>query len=89
MRYTRKSLAFVCLIASPNAMAAVIATLIERKPACIGILSRASAARRTVSGTPADSRPNIRMSPGPTNPIVPMRITLLRNLVRWPAITVR
>ena len=28
------------------------------------------------------------MSPGPTDPIVPMRTTLLRSLVRWPAITV-
>ena len=35
---------FVCLIASPSAMAAAIATLIERKPGRIGTSSRASAA---------------------------------------------
>src|SRR3954471_1179209 len=52
----------VCLNASPNAMAAAMATLSERKPGAIGITSRASAAAATSSGTPADSRPNSRMS---------------------------
>ena len=53
----------VCRSASPSAMAAAIATLSERKPGRIGIDSRASAASCTASGTPADSRPNSRMSP--------------------------
>ncbi len=56
--------AAVCRIASPTAMAAAIATLSERKPGRIGMTSRASAAAWTCSGTPADSRPNIRTSSG-------------------------
>src|SRR4051812_39190429 len=52
----------VCRSASPNAMAAAIATLSERKPGLIGITTRASAAAVTSSVTPADSRPNSRMS---------------------------
>src|SRR3979490_384838 len=52
----------VCRSASPNAIATAIATLSERKPGSIGITSRASALATTSSGTPADSRPNIRMS---------------------------
>src|ERR1035437_7382007 len=55
----------VCRSASPNAIAAAIATLSERKPGWIGITSRASAAATTSSGTPADSRPNSRMSAAP------------------------
>src|SRR6266404_59959 len=54
--------ALVCRSASPNAMAAAIATLSERRSGSIGITSRASAAVATSSGTPADSRPNSRMS---------------------------
>ena len=54
----------VCRSASPSAMAAAIATLSERNPAASG----SAAARRrpacTASGTPADSRPNIRTSSG-------------------------
>ena len=52
----------VCRSASPNAMAAAMATLSERKPGLIGITSRASAAAATSSVTPADSRPNSRTS---------------------------
>ena len=52
----------VCRRASPTAIATVIATLIERKPGCIGMRSRLSAAAETASGTPEDSRPNRRMS---------------------------
>src|SRR5882724_3980929 len=55
----------VCRSASPNAIATAIATLSERKPGSIGITSRASALATTSSGTPADSRPNIRMSVAP------------------------
>ena len=55
----------VCRSASPSAMAAAIATLSERSPGLIGITSRASAAAATSSGTPADSRPNNRMSVSP------------------------
>ena len=43
-------------------MATAIATLSERSPGCNGMSSRASAAACTSSGTPADSRPNSRMS---------------------------
>src|SRR6185295_10972758 len=52
----------VCRSASPNAMAAAMATLSERKPGLIGIASRASAAAATSAVTPADSRPNSRTS---------------------------
>src|SRR5208283_6066917 len=52
----------VCRSASPAAMAAATATLSERRPGRIGIVRRASAAAWTASGTPADSRPNSRMS---------------------------
>ena len=44
---------------------AAIATLSDRKPCLIGITSRASAAATTSPGTPADSRPNSRMSSAP------------------------
>jgi hypothetical protein len=54
----------VCRSASPTAMAQVIATLSERRPGCIGMRSRTSAAACTCSGTPADSRPNSRTSRG-------------------------
>ena len=43
-------------------IAQAIATLSERRPGRIGIVSRASAAAWTASGTPADSRPNSRTS---------------------------
>ena len=43
-------------------MAAATATLRERRPGRIGMHSRACAARCTASGTPADSRPNSKMS---------------------------
>jgi hypothetical protein len=39
-----------------------MATLSERRPACIGMRRRTSAAAWTWAGTPADSRPNRRMS---------------------------
>src|SRR5450759_1926859 len=52
----------VCRSASPNAIAAATATFSERRPGLIGIASRASTAVTTSSGTPADSRPNSRMS---------------------------
>src|SRR6185295_2749553 len=52
----------VCRSASPNAMAAAMATLSERKPGLIGIASRTSAAAATSAVTPADSRPNSRTS---------------------------
>src|SRR5882757_10852972 len=52
----------VCRSASPNAMAAAIATLSERRPGLMGMTSRASAAATTSSVTPADSRPNNRIS---------------------------
>ena len=47
-----------------DAMAAAMATLSERKPGLIGIASRASAAEATSAVTPADSRPNSRISSG-------------------------
>ena len=47
----------VCRSASPRIMAAVTATLSERRPAPHGNDERASAAAWTSSGTPADSRP--------------------------------
>ena len=50
--------------ASPAIIAADIATLIERCPSTIGMMMRASALSWTVSGTPALSRPNSRMSSG-------------------------
>src|ERR1700733_6741283 len=68
-RVTHRAVSFmaklVCRSASPNAIAAVTATLSERMPGRTGITSRASAALATSSGTPADSRPNSRMSASP------------------------
>src|SRR3954467_15111806 len=52
----------VCRNASPNAIAAAIATLSERKPGFIGITSRVSTAATPSPGAPADSRPNNRIS---------------------------
>jgi hypothetical protein len=51
-----------CRSASPTAIAHVIATLSDRISGRIGMRSRTSAASCTWSGTPADSRPNSRMS---------------------------
>jgi hypothetical protein len=52
----------VCRNASPTAMAAASATFSDRNPLRIGMSKRASAAAWTSVGTPADSRPNKRMS---------------------------
>ena len=57
--YGRRS----CLSASPSTMAPATATLSERRPGCIAMAMRASAAACTCSGTPALSRPSIRTSP--------------------------
>src|SRR5437660_4630600 len=60
LRWTER----ICRRASPATIAAAIATLRERKPGSIGTRTQASAATCTSSGTPADSRPTRRMSPG-------------------------
>ena len=57
LRKSKGGKAPVCRSASPKIMAAVTATLSERNPARMGMISRASAASCTSSGTPADSRP--------------------------------
>ena len=54
----------VCRSASPKIMAAVTATLSERNPGRMGMISRASAASCTSSGTPADSLPTRMTSSG-------------------------
>src|SRR5579863_2419523 len=54
----------ICRIASPRTMAAATATFKERSGARIGMRTLTSAASRTSSGTPIDSRPTRRISPG-------------------------
>jgi hypothetical protein len=50
--------------ASPMTIAAATATLSERAGGAMGMRKVMSAAAKTASGTPADSRPARRMSPG-------------------------
>ena len=58
----------------PSAIVAATPTLSDRSGAAMGILSRASAAAATASGTPADSRPTSRMSSGGNqSPTAPSR----------------
>ena len=54
----------ICLTASPSTMAAATATFRERNGGRIEMRTLASTAARTSSGTPANSRPTSRISPG-------------------------
>jgi len=64
-RHVRLAKASVWRIASPKIRAAATATLMERKPGRMGMRTLRSALAATSAGTPALSRPSIRMSLSP------------------------
>src|SRR5690606_8493198 len=63
--HARASNPDVWRIASPSTRLAAMATLSERMAGRMGMRTRRSAVAATVSGTPALSRPTMRMSPSP------------------------
>src|SRR5262249_47341586 len=86
-RHLRLAKAFVCRMASPNTRDAATATLIERKPSRIGIRTPSSASSATLSGTPALSRPSMRISLSPYSAAYaePLALVVSRTSRRpWP-----